>query len=59
MTSPKFINFPSVKSVGLSKLEDTVENRGYGASQLTDALARFIVQFREPDYTPIQVEEYA
>ncbi|THU89883.1 hypothetical protein K435DRAFT_821260 [Dendrothele bispora CBS 962.96] len=41
----KFINFPSVKSVGLSKLEDTVENRGYGASQLTDALALTVLPF--------------
>ncbi|THU90457.1 hypothetical protein K435DRAFT_911965 [Dendrothele bispora CBS 962.96] len=54
----KMTTYPTIKSVSFSKLED-VSNRGYGAVQFTSALSRFIVQFRQPDFTPLQVEEYA
>ncbi|KAK7451302.1 hypothetical protein VKT23_012643 [Stygiomarasmius scandens] len=50
----KMTRYPTIKSVSLSKLQDT-----YGAKDFSMALARFIVQFRHPDYTAIQVDEYA
>ncbi|KAJ8075302.1 hypothetical protein PM082_019638 [Marasmius tenuissimus] len=53
----KMTNFPTVESVPIKTLEDV--NRGYGATLFTTALARFIIQYRFPNYTPRQVDERA
>ncbi|KAJ3859869.1 hypothetical protein EV359DRAFT_75454 [Lentinula novae-zelandiae] len=53
-----FAKFPTVKTVSISKLEER-SLLGYGATQFEYALKRFISQFRNPEFTPAQVDEMA
>ncbi|KAK1232538.1 hypothetical protein PQX77_004296 [Marasmius sp. AFHP31] len=54
---PKMTNFPTIESVSIENLQDS--DRGYGATLFTTALARFIIQYRFPNYSPQQVDERA
>ncbi|KAJ3754434.1 hypothetical protein EV360DRAFT_86837 [Lentinula raphanica] len=49
---------PTAKSVPFSTIEDTT-TQGYGAVGFELAIKCFIAQFRNPEYTPHQVEEMA
>ncbi|KAH7872867.1 uncharacterized protein C8R40DRAFT_1150820 [Lentinula edodes] len=53
-----FAKFPTVKTVSISKLEER-SLLGYGATQFEYALKRFISQFRNPEFTPAEVNEMA
>ncbi|THV01199.1 hypothetical protein K435DRAFT_655869 [Dendrothele bispora CBS 962.96] len=53
----KLSRFPTMKSVPLTKLEDTTPN-GYNATQFTTALKRFIIQFHDPDLSSGQIDDY-
>ncbi|KAF5331495.1 hypothetical protein D9758_018262 [Tetrapyrgos nigripes] len=54
----KMTRNPTIKSVPLIKIEDTSPT-GYGATQFVHALKRFIVQFRDPDVRPADIEDWA
>ncbi|KAL0572146.1 hypothetical protein V5O48_009824 [Marasmius crinis-equi] len=53
----KMTNFPTHESVSLDKIQDSVN--GYGATLFKTALARFIIQYRFPEYTARQIDERA
>ncbi|KAK7467674.1 hypothetical protein VKT23_004727 [Stygiomarasmius scandens] len=54
----KLTTFPTVRSVSLTKLQDTSEY-GYGATQFITALREFIARFRHPEYPAWEVLEMA
>ncbi|KAJ3797272.1 hypothetical protein GGU11DRAFT_816582 [Lentinula aff. detonsa] len=54
----KVTQFPTVKAVALSKLQDTGAN-GYHAVHFQHALKRFLVQYRDPSVPLNQVDDYA
>ncbi|KAJ3716762.1 hypothetical protein DFJ43DRAFT_1043218 [Lentinula guzmanii] len=54
----KVTQFPTVKAVALSKLQDTGAN-GYHAIHFQHALKRFLVQYRDPSVPLNQVDDYA
>ncbi|KAJ3830967.1 hypothetical protein F5878DRAFT_550017, partial [Lentinula raphanica] len=51
-----FTKFPTVKSVSFEKLEDSTLE-GYGAPAFQYAVKRFIAQFRNPEFTPGEVDD--
>ncbi|KAJ3990986.1 hypothetical protein F5050DRAFT_1802251 [Lentinula boryana] len=54
----KVTQFPTVKAVALSKLQDTGAN-GYHAIHFQHALKRFLVQYHDPSVPLNQVDDYA
>ncbi|THU78905.1 hypothetical protein K435DRAFT_699108 [Dendrothele bispora CBS 962.96] len=54
----KTTRFPTTRSVSFAKIEDT-SLKGYGATQFTIALKRFITQFNQPDLSPAQIDDWA
>ncbi|KAJ3859650.1 hypothetical protein EV359DRAFT_50531 [Lentinula novae-zelandiae] len=58
LLTQRIAQHPTVKSVSLSKIQDTGP-LGYHATQFVTALKRFIAQYRHPDFVPWQVLEMA
>ena len=54
LTQIKITKWPTIKALRFTVAETT-----YGAKFLRDALARFIVQYRNPTLTPLQVKQGA